>query len=45
MITLSHDKYESSIEKIQESHRKSKGVAEKLRLEVHLLLQSPSTNS
>lgn len=34
MITLSHDKYEASIEKIQESYRKSRGVANKLRLEV-----------
>lgn len=38
VITLSHDKYEASIDKIQESYRKSRGVANKLRLEVTCLL-------
>lgn len=33
VITSSHDKYEASCAKIQDSHRKSKGVAEKRRLE------------
>jgi len=33
VVTSSHDKYEASYAKIQDSHRKSKGVAEKRRLE------------
>ena len=32
VITQSHDKYEAHIGKIQESHRKSKGMAEKQKL-------------
>lgn len=36
VITGQHNKYEASFTKIQESYRKSKGVAEKLQLEVQL---------
>jgi hypothetical protein len=41
VITLSHDKYEASIEKIQESYRKSRRVADILRLEVILQQRNP----